>query len=90
VTSTSSLNCFGRARSPLRAVPIRLFRVVRGQNIRFDPCPSVVDILCAFVALLFNFRVWPPARPENDRKTTGFTKPLSPEFNLGKEKVKFW
>jgi hypothetical protein len=24
-----------------------------------------------------------------DRKTTGFTKPLGPEFDLGKEKVKF-
>jgi len=38
-----------------------------------------------FVALLYNFRVWPLARPENDRKTTGFTKPLRPELNLRKE-----
>jgi hypothetical protein len=53
--------------------------------IRVHPCPSVVDELCVFVALLFNFRVWPSARPENDRKTTGFTKPLRPESNLGKE-----
>src|SRR5450631_4159253 len=27
-------------------------------------------------------------RPENDRKTTGFTKPLRPKLNFGKEKVK--
>jgi hypothetical protein len=33
---------------------------------------------------------WPSARPENDRKTAGFTKPLRPELNLGKEKVKDW
>jgi hypothetical protein len=32
----------------------------------------------------------PSARPENDRKTTGFTKPLEPELNFGKEKVKVW
>jgi hypothetical protein len=32
----------------------------------------------------------PSARPENDRKTTGFTKPLRPEMNFGKETVKFW
>jgi hypothetical protein len=41
------------------------------------------QLFSAFVTLLFNFRVWPSARPENDRKTTGFTKPLKPEFNFG-------
>jgi hypothetical protein len=30
----------------------------------------------------------PSARPENDRKTTGFTKPPVPELNFGIEKVK--
>jgi hypothetical protein len=25
-----------------------------------------------------------------DRKTTGFTKPLRPELNCGKEKIKVW
>jgi hypothetical protein len=30
----------------------------------------------------------PLGRPQ-DRKTTGITKPLRPEFNFGKEKVKF-
>jgi hypothetical protein len=29
-----------------------------------------------------------PQDRKNDRKTTGFTKPLRPELNLGKEKVK--
>jgi hypothetical protein len=29
-----------------------------------------------------------PQDRKNDRKTTGFTKPLRPEFNFGKEKVK--
>jgi hypothetical protein len=32
-------------------------------------------------------RVCPQDR-KNDRKTTGFTKPLRPELNLSKEKVK--
>jgi hypothetical protein len=32
----------------------------------------------------------PSARPENDRKTTGFSKPLGSEFDFGKEKVKVW
>jgi hypothetical protein len=31
-----------------------------------------------------------PQDRKNDRKTTGFTKPLKPELNLGKEKVKVW
>jgi len=31
-----------------------------------------------------------PQDRKNDRKTTGFTKPLRPEFNLGKETVKVW
>jgi hypothetical protein len=31
-----------------------------------------------------------PQDRKNDRKTTGFTKPLRPELNFGKEKVKFW
>jgi hypothetical protein len=31
-----------------------------------------------------------PQDRKNDRKTTGFSKPLSPELNFGKEKVKVW
>jgi hypothetical protein len=32
----------------------------------------------------------PSARPENDRKTAGFTNPLKPELNFGNETVKVW
>jgi hypothetical protein len=34
-------------------------------------------------------RVRPQDR-KNDRKTTGFTQPLKPELNFGKETVKVW
>jgi hypothetical protein len=38
----------------------------------------------------FGVRRGRPQDRKNDRKTTGFTKPLRPELNFGKEKVKVW
>jgi hypothetical protein len=57
----------------------------------FELLNSVSAVI--FVSLLLCFSISGFGRPQdrkNDRKTTGFTKPLRPELNFGKEKVKFW